>query len=1107
MFDELNDVLVKAVKDTNDPEVRNNGVSLSLSMDFHPSVARLNLFFERIWKRGVPEHLGMVMKLARRVRVGRSGPRWSMVWVQIGRTTLETWAGIAPLHHILSQNQWFSNVTNEHLGALLLALAYRSHSGRAFLTSPLWELQLLGRLGGGTTQEPEEEPSSDRHQAHVRYNIKLPEEMRFSQRGELMGDWSNFLERQLVRRAKRTGKALKPIKMPRTFEDAEAKVAGLTDQDREIDTDLRRMEAFYEVFARSTKGRKAKLSRKLISETVTSILRRLAKCKDVQFEGQPIDVSDEPLMPALDTIPGQEGKLELSWKPEVKRFLDIGPGYVQDTGGSLRPLDKAFPAAMRPLLLEPLPKIPEEDVDRFIEKFALRSPVPLKLDAVSSGISAPDQVERRLMLSEEDGALCVEARFGYHKDGLSVEVKPRQQAPLVVFRTDEESKATFVERRHNEERQGVEALTAAIGRPLPAYLTDTDAYDFLVDMLPKLSEDWAVFGDQGLKKYKVSGGLSPGMSMDSGVDWFDVDVSFTARNGQRAKTGEVLKSWLEGKRYHRLGDGSVARLPKRWLARHGDALAELEELRNASGGRLGAYAAPLAEALLGEAEPDAQEVARKWRALARKLSDFDGIPDFAPRTKVKATLRKYQESGVRWLAFLRDTSLGGLLADDMGLGKTLQVLVTLADTHCDGQKRPSLVVAPASVVHNWALEAKRFTPSLKVHVHHGKGRKTKLPEVDLIVTSYNLMRLDAKLFGEAQLRYLVLDEAQHIKNPQSQVSRAARSLQADHRLALTGTPLENNLYDLWSIFQFVMPGFFGTQAAFTRRYVRPIHREQDADIMRAMRTRIRPFVLRRLKTEVADELPERQEQVLYCDLSPGQRKLYESIRETYRAGVMGSVADRGVGGSTIQILEALMRLRQSCCDARLLPMEEARQVKGSAKLELLYDTLTKTIDAGHRTLVFSQWPSLLKLARKGATERGWKWLYRDGSTRKRQSLVEAWNKPDGPPLFFISLKAGGSGLNLTGADHVIHLDPWWNPAVEDQATDRAHRIGQTRPVVAYKLVARDTVEEKILELQDRKRQLMESAVDSERMLVDMLTREDLEAVFDNQQPQTIQDAV
>ncbi|MGK0362009.1 MAG: SNF2 family DNA or RNA helicase [Bradymonadia bacterium] len=481
--------------------------------------------------------------------------------------------------------------------------------------------------------------------------------------------------------------------------------------------------------------------------------------------------------------------------------------------------------------------------------------------------------------------------------------------------------------------------------------------------------------------------------------------------------------------------------------------------------------------------------------MAEKVQRFDRVADRPVPKTVKATLRDYQHRGFRWLCTLRELGLGGVLADDMGLGKTLQTLAFLAEVHADPKAGQSLVVAPTSVVHNWIEEARRFTPSLRVVLHHGAHRGEPSTDAQIIVTSYALMRIDRDALTARRLEVVVLDEAQAIKTPTSQVAQAARALDARTRLALTGTPIENNLIELWSLMQYVMPGFFGGKAAFTRRYATPIQRHGDADALNAMRRRVRPFVLRRLKDEVARELPPRQEQILYCELGPAQRRLYNKVRTTYAATVMNSVDQKGIGGSTIQVLEALTRLRQACCDPALLPMPEAAGVTRSAKRERLMETVRALIEDGHRALVFSQWPSLLKRVRIDLDAAGIEYLYLDGGTKERGGLQSRWNSADGPPLFLISLKAGGTGLNLTGADHVIHLDPWWNPAAEQQATDRAHRIGQTRPVMVYKFVARGTVEEKIIEMQARKRALADAALNGDRIAVDALSRADLEAVF------------
>ncbi len=439
-------------------------------------------------------------------------------------------------------------------------------------------------------------------------------------------------------------------------------------------------------------------------------------------------------------------------------------------------------------------------------------------------------------------------------------------------------------------------------------------------------------------------------------------------------------------------------------------------------------------------------------------------------------LRSYQRRGVDWLVFLRRAGLGALLADDMGLGKTLQALCAI-----DGR---TLVVAPTSVLHGWMREIERFRPELRHALYHGPGR-TLDPDADVTITSYALLRQDVDTLAKEHWAGVILDEAQAIKNPDSQIAQAAFRLEADARLALTGTPVENRLEELWSQLHFLNPGLLGGRSDFRERYARPIA-EGDAERAERLRQRIRPFVLRRLKSEVAPELPPLAEIVLDCELSPEERAVYDSVR----AATVREVVERlRAGGSVMAALEALLRLRQAACHPSLVPGQSDR-TGSSSKLETLFARLEQAVADGHRALVFSQWTSLLDRVEPGLREREIDWLRLDGSVGDRGSLVERFQSEEGPPVMLLSLRAGGTGLNLTAADHVFLLDPWWNPAVEAQAADRAHRIGQQRPVVLHRLIARGTVEEGILALHERKRALANAALeDAEGRST--LTREDL----------------
>jgi SNF2 family DNA or RNA helicase len=463
-----------------------------------------------------------------------------------------------------------------------------------------------------------------------------------------------------------------------------------------------------------------------------------------------------------------------------------------------------------------------------------------------------------------------------------------------------------------------------------------------------------------------------------------------------------------------------------------------------------------------------------------------------------SVLRPYQKQGVAWLWFLRERNLAGVLADDMGLGKTLQALAyfqAVAAARPAGQRRPNLVVCPTSLVFAWVAEAQRFTPDLKVLGFHGPDRHERLAQagpVDLIVTSYALVRRDFDLHAKTEFDTLILDEAQHIKNRATQNAQAVKGLRAAHRFVLTGTPLENSVLDLWSIFDFLMPGYLGSARDFQERYETPIAKQRDAAVQSRLMRRIRPFLLRRLKTEVAPELPARVEQVVLCDLSPEQTAAYRQLLLAGRQEMLDAAADRAQGRARMAALTCLLRLRQVCCDLRLLGATDAQTPPPSGKVDLFAELLDEAIDGGHRILVFSQFVSMLQLLREHLDQAGTGYCYLDGSTTDRAAVVERFQTRANVPVFLISLKAGGTGLNLTAADTVIHFDPWWNPAVEAQATDRAHRIGQKRVVTSYKLIARGTVEEKILTLQTRKKELLKAALGDEEALAAALSWEEIQ---------------
>ncbi len=488
------------------------------------------------------------------------------------------------------------------------------------------------------------------------------------------------------------------------------------------------------------------------------------------------------------------------------------------------------------------------------------------------------------------------------------------------------------------------------------------------------------------------------------------------------------------------------------------------------------------------------------RELGQKLKNFTGIQDVALPNNLQAELRHYQQQGLNWLQFLREYNFAGILADDMGLGKTIQTLAHLLIEKQSGRMPlPSLIIAPTSLMSNWRRETERFTPDLKILILQGNERKQlfyKIRDYDLILTTYPLLSRDEETLLEHEYHYLILDEAQTIKNPLSKAARLVRQIKSNHRLCLTGTPMENHLGELWAQFDFLMPGFLGESATFKRLYRTPIEVHGDSQQKSRLSRRVAPFMLRRTKQEVAKELPPKTEIIRSVPLYEQQAALYESIRLTMEKKVRDAIAQRGLAGSHITILDALLKLRQTCCDPRTLRLMEAQKVKESAKLDLLMELLPEQLEEGRRILVFSQFTRMIALIENELNARHIGYAKLTGQTRNRETAIEQFKSGE-VDVFLISLKAGGVGLNLTEADTVIIYDPWWNPATESQAADRAHRIGQDKPVFVYKLITENTVEEKILAMQEKKRALAEGIYKDRAKEESLkLTADDLTALFE-----------
>ena len=586
------------------------------------------------------------------------------------------------------------------------------------------------------------------------------------------------------------------------------------------------------------------------------------------------------------------------------------------------------------------------------------------------------------------------------------------------------------------------------------------------------------------------------LSVATSIDWFELDgkVDF---DGVTASLPSLLKALRNNEKYIRLDDGTHGMLPEEWLKKYG-GLADLGQQQD---GKLkfGSSQALLLDALL--AAQDDVRVDERFDAYRRKLRSFEGVSAVNAPPGFVGMLRQYQQEGLGWLNFLRDFRFGGCLADDMGLGKTVQVLALLEARRTEllpeGQPRkPSLVVVPKSLVFNWLDEAARFAPGLRVLDYSGLDRaslRAQFDDYDVILITYGILRRDIVELRKVPFDYAILDESQAIKNSNAQAAKAARLLEADHRLAMTGTPVENHLGELWSLFEFLNPGMLGRSGAFHALTKAGRNRDDGDSALPILAHALRPFMLRRTKEQVLSELPEKTEQTLFCEMPTKQRKLYDELRDYYRASLNQRVAELGLNKSKIHVLEALLRLRQAACHPGLV--DPKRSTEASAKLEMLLEQVSEVVAEGHKALVFSQFTSLLAIVRAHFDEQGLVYEYLDGQTRDRGAKVKRFQEDSQCPVFLISLKAGGHGLNLTAADYVYILDPWWNPAVEAQAVDRAHRIGQDRHVFAYRLICRDTVEEKIIELQREKRELADAIVSADNSLIGTLTAEDLQLLL------------
>jgi superfamily II DNA or RNA helicase len=805
------------------------------------------------------------------------------------------------------------------------------------------------------------------------------------------------------------------------------------------------------------------------------------------------DASDDDSSAEPRTYWTLEGRLsredEEATTCDVRDVTLIVPGGFVVRGRSIARLED-FGAYewIRLLRSKDVIRVPEGEESDFVDQLLDMSAMPeldlpekLKLEEVTS------EPRPKLVVAAPRGRWKYEKlRAELHFDYDGTDVRGSSRRAVIVQR---ELGRCLVRNRHAEQELWRKldqfGFRRLLDRRRGAHDVEIATRDLGPAVRQLIEEKWQVQADG--RDVRQAGPIQ--FRVNTSTDWFELqaDVDFAGLN---VALPELLAALSRGETTIQLDDGSMGILPEEWLAQYG----LLTGLGTPDGEnlRFSNTQAGLLDALLSGQE--AVDYDEKFLEIRDRMRKFDGIEEVAAPPEFEGELRGYQKEGLGWLQYLQAFGFGGCLADDMGLGKTVQLLALLqerADQKVE-PNYPTLIVVPKSLMFNWMEEGQRFTPELKMLEYIGIERaqlRDDFHKVDVILTTYGTLRRDVYQLKDIPFDYVVLDEAQTIKNAASQVAKASRLLNARYRVALSGTPIENHLGDLWSIFEFLNPGMLGRSSLF-RIYAADA---SDVESRELLRKGLDPFILRRTKAQVANDLPEKLEQTVYCEMGREQQKLYDEMRAHYRESLIGLVKDQGLAKSQMHVLEALLRLRQAACHPGLL--DEKRIDGPSAKMDVLISQMEELVGEGHKALVFSQFTSLLSIVRKNFDEKGITYEYLDGQTRNRKQHVDRFQNDPDCPVFLISLKAGGLGLNLTAAEYVFLLDPWWNPAVEAQAIDRAHRVGQTKRVFAYRLICRGTVEEKIASLQRQKKELADAILQESNSVMKKMTVEDLDMLL------------
>ncbi len=704
--------------------------------------------------------------------------------------------------------------------------------------------------------------------------------------------------------------------------------------------------------------------------------------------------------------------------------------------------------------------------------------------------------EVKLFLLEKGEYLVFQPSFSYK----GFETRTRDRDEVIVPQGD---KVLVIHRNREKENEFIQKLQNLHS----SFVFNEDSGTLALKGSDVLKNNWfflfvdamkemktPVFGFEALKNFRFNTAKpQTKIFISSNTDWFDakVDIVF---GDQKVTVAEVKRALANKQQFVQLNDGTLGILPEEWLKKY-SLLFRVGEGKTDSL-KLSRYHLSVVDELYETR--DEEELAVQLEEKYEKLREFNKIKEIEPSDNLKKILRPYQVAGYQWLNYLKDIKWGGILADDMGLGKTVQALSFLEHYRIENQKIKALVVCPTTLIYNWENEIKKFTPGLTYRIHHGATRtrnKEELLNHDVTITTYGTLRSDIKLLMGIEFDYVILDESQAIKNPSSKVTRAAGLLHAKNRLCMSGTPLQNNTFDIFAQMNFLNPGMLGTMEFFRQEFAIPIDKFGEQDRKDHLKKILYPFILRRTKEQVARDLPEKQEMILFCEMEDDQRAIYDAYRNDFRNQILGTIEAQGIQKSQLTILQGLMKLRQ-ICDSPAILNEQEKFENHSIKLEELAREITENI-GNHKALIFSQFLGMLALIRAKLDELGVKYEYFDGSTSApdREKAIQSFQNDEEVRVFLISLKAGGVGLNLTAADYVYIVDPWWNPAVEQQAIDRTHRIGQTKNIFAYRMICKDTIEDKILQLQEKKRALAKDIISDDASFVKTLTREDVEYLF------------